>query len=129
MGLPKLKPHYITEQEYLDREKCSDIKHEYFDGEIFAVASAKINHQRLISTLTSKIYAHLDGTPCEVFSSDIKVRADKGDKYFYPDILVSCDNEDGESQFTELTLPVLEIYKRVDNEEMREFLNVEPQKI
>ncbi|MDD2864691.1 MAG: Uma2 family endonuclease [Methylococcales bacterium] len=198
MGLPKLKQHYITEQEYLDSEKLRDIRHEYIDGEIYAMSGAKLNHQRLISTLTSKIYAHLDGTPCEVFSSDIKVRADSGNKYFYPDVLVSCDNENGDSVFTEtprliievlskstrkydktfkricyqaipsleeyvlieqdhveievcrksenwqpnyyfiddevtftsidLTLPVLDIYKRVDNEEMREFLHAETQK-
>jgi Uma2 family endonuclease len=159
------------------------------------MSGGKLNHHRLISRLVQKIGNHLDGTPCEVFSSDIKVRTDKGNKYFYPDVLVSCDNKDGESLFTEsprliievlskstrkydktfkricyqaiptleeyvlieqdhveievcrksqdwksefyfiddeitfesidLTLPVLDIYKRVDNEDMREFLNSE----
>lgn len=198
MGLPQLKTHYMTEQEYLNSEKLREIRHEYIDGEIYAMSGGKVNHQRLIATLTSKIYAHLDGTPCEVFSSDIKVRTDAGNKYFYPDVLVSCNNEDGDSVFTEsprlivevlskstrkydktfkricyqaipsleeyvlieqdhveievcrksqnwksefyfiddeitfdsidLTLLVLDIYKRVDNEEMREFLNMNHQK-
>ncbi len=197
MGLPKLKSHYITEQDYLDSEKLREIRHEYIDGEIYAISGGKLNHHRLISRLVQQIGNHLDGTPCEVFSSDIKVRADSGNKYFYPDVLVSCDNKDGDSVFTEsprliievlskstrkydktfkricyqaipsleeyvlieqdrveievcrksqnwqsnyyfiddeitfesidLTLPVLDIYKRVDNEEMREFLNANNQ--
>jgi len=198
MGLPQLKTHYMTEQEYLDSEKLREIRHEYIDGEIYAMSGGKLNHQRLISRLVQQIGNHLEGTPCEVFSSDIKVRADAGNKYFYPDVLVSCNNEDGDSVFTEsprlivevlskstrkydktfkricyqaipsleeyvlieqdhveievcrksqnwksefyfiddeitfdsidLTLPVLDIYKRVDNEEMREFLNMNHQK-
>ncbi|MDD5214422.1 MAG: Uma2 family endonuclease [Methylococcales bacterium] len=198
MGLPKLKQHYITEQEYLDDEKRRDIKHEYFDGEIFAMAGASSNHQRLISRLVQKISNHLEDTPCEVFSSDMKVRADEGNKYFYPDVVVACEKQNDEPYFInspriiievlsnstrkfdkdlkrkiyqtiptfeeyvlieqdhveievcrksenwqsnyyfiddevtfasiDLTLPVLDIYKRVDNEEMREFLHAETQK-
>jgi Uma2 family endonuclease len=41
MGLPNYKNDYITEQEYLDNEKNTDVKHEYADGEIFAMAGAK----------------------------------------------------------------------------------------
>ncbi len=191
MSFPNYKVTYISEEEYLANEEISDIKHEYFDGEIFDMSGAKANHQRITMNVSGEFRNHLKGTPCEAFSSDMKVRADKGKKYFYPDVVVSC-NQDGESDFTEfprlivevlsdstrkfdknlkrqiyqaipsleeyvlieqdrveievcrkslnwqptsyfiddevtfesigLTLPVLEIYQRVDNQEMRNFL-------
>lgn len=101
MSLANCKTAYISEQDYLNAEKMSEIKHEYIDGEIRAMAGAKINHQRLVMTLGSELYRHLNGTPWEVFSSDLKVRADSGKKYFYPDVVVSCNNENGDSVFTE----------------------------
>lgn len=191
MNLPSFKANYISEQEYLEDEKVSEMKHEYFNGEIFSMSGGSINHQRLTGNVFAEFRQHLKSTPCEAFSSDMKVRADKGKKYFYPDVLVSCHNENGSSHFTEaprlivevlsgsthkydrtlkrdiyqtlpsleeyvlieqdfvrievsrrakawqsafyylddditftsidLTLPVLEIYQRVDNEELREF--------
>ncbi len=192
MNLPNYKPNFISEQDYLEDEKVRDTRCEYFDGEIFAMSGGSINHQRLTINVSSEFRNHLKGTPCEAFSSDIKVRADNGKKYFYPDVLVSCNNEDGNKHFSEspriivevlsnstrkfdknlkrqiyqtipsleeyvlieqdrveievcrksanwqptyyfiddeitfefvgLTLPVLELYQRVDNQEMRDFL-------
>lgn len=101
--------NYISEQEYLEDEKVSEIKHEYFDGEIFAMSGASTNHQRIVSNLVMNFGFHLKGTQYEVFSSDIKVRADKGNKYFYPDVLVSCNNENGSSHFTEAPRLIVEV--------------------
>lgn len=80
MSFPNYQSDYISEQDYLEREKISETKHEYFDGEIFAMAGASRSHQRIISNLVIDIGTHLKNTPCEVFSSDMKVRADKGKK-------------------------------------------------
>lgn len=192
MSVPSYKVTFISEEDYLKDEELRDIKHEYFDGEIFAMSGASVNHQRLTGNVFAEFRQHLKSTPCEAFSSDMKVRADKGKKYFYPDVLVSCNNDDGKTHFTEspriivevlsnstrkfdknlkrqiyqsipsleeyvlieqdrveitvfrksvnwqptyyfiedeitfesigLTLPVLEIYERVDNQEMQNFL-------
>ena len=84
MSLPNYKVAYISEQEYLAAERESEIKHEYFDGEIFAMSGAKTNHQRITMNVGGEFRTHLKGTPCEAFSSDMKVRADNGRKYFYP---------------------------------------------
>lgn len=108
MGLAILKTAYLSEQDYLDAEKVSDIKHEYFDGEIFAMSGAKANHQRVTGNIFAELRQHLKGTPCEAFSSDMKVRADEGNKYFYPDVVVSC-NQDGESDFTESPRLIVEV--------------------
>jgi len=112
MGLPQLKTHYITEQEYLDGEKRREIKHEYFDGEIYAMSGASSNHQRLISRLVQKISNHLEDTPCEVFSSDMKVRIDEGNKYFYPDVVVACEKENGDSYFINSPRLIVEVLSK-----------------
>ena len=109
MSLPNYNPDYISEQDYLEREKISETKHEYFDGEIFAMAGASRSHQRIISNLVIDIGTHLKNTPGEVFSSNMKVRADKGKKYFYPDVLVSCTKGDGDSHFEESPRIIVEV--------------------
>ena len=109
MNLPHYKIDYISEETYLEDEKMRDIKHEYFDGEIFAMAGASISHQRIISNLVINIGTHLKHSPCEVFSSDIKVRADSGKKYFYPDALVVCDNDDKDAYYTESPRIIVEV--------------------
>ena len=109
MNLPHYKIDYISEETYLEDEKMRDIKHEYVDGEIFAMAGASISHQRIISNLVINIGTHLKHTPCEVFSSDIKVRADSGKKYFYPDALVVCQNDDKDAYYTESPRIIVEV--------------------
>ncbi|MEI7796619.1 MAG: Uma2 family endonuclease [Methylococcaceae bacterium] len=109
MSFPNYQSDYISEQDYLEREKISETKHEYFDGEIFAMAGASRSHQRIISNLVIDIGTHLKNTPCEVFSSDMKVRADKGKKYFYPDVIVSCTKGDGDSHFEESPRIIVEV--------------------
>ena len=109
MNLPHYKIDYISEETYLEDEKMRDIKHEYVDGEIFAMAGASISHQRIISNLVINIGTHLKHSPCEVFSSDIKVRADSGKKYFYPDALVVCQNDDKDAYYTESPRIIVEV--------------------
>lgn len=109
MSLLNYQPNFISEQDYLDAEKCSEIKHEYFDGEIFAMAGASRSHQRLTINTVSAFHNHLKGTSCEAFSADMKVRADKGRKYFYPDVLVSCTKGDGDSYFEESPRLIVEV--------------------
>ncbi len=109
MSFPNYKPDYIGEQDYLEGEKVRETKHEYFDGEIFAMAGASRSHQRLTTNTLVAIANHLKDTPCEAFSSDMKVRADNGKKYFYPDVVVSCTKGDGDSHFEESPRLIIEV--------------------
>ena len=112
MSLAHYKIDDISEQNYLEGEKLSEIKHEYVDGEVYAMAGASKNHQRLIARLVQKIANHLDNTPCEVFSSDIKVRADNGKKYFYPDVLVVCSDDNTDDYYTESPRIIVEVLSK-----------------
>ena len=112
MSLAHYKIDDISEQNYLEGEKLSEIKHEYVDGEVYAMAGASKNHQRLIARLVQKLANHLDNTPCEVFSSDIKVRADNGKKYFYPDVLVVCSDDNTDDYYTESPRIIVEVLSK-----------------
>lgn len=109
MGLAISQTPHLTEQDYLEAEKVSDIKHEYFDGEIFAMAGASRSHQRLTTNTLVAFANHLKGTQCEVFSSDMKVRVDNGNKYFYPDVIVSCNKDETDNYYVESPRLIVEV--------------------
>lgn len=88
MGMPKLK-EYWTVEEYLEFEKTSPVRHEYVDGEIYAMAGESKNHNRIALDLSSIINQRLAGSRCEAFIEDIKVRVSPS-LYYYPDVVVAC---------------------------------------
>jgi len=98
----------ISPEEYLEFEKNSELKHEYFDGEIFAMVGARKNHNRISSNTSSILWNKLQSTQCEVFSSDMRVKIAAIEKYTYPDIVVACDRiEFLEDELDSLLNPVV----------------------
>ncbi|MBF0211664.1 MAG: Uma2 family endonuclease, partial [Desulfamplus sp.] len=83
-------------------------KHEYFDGEIFAMVGARKSHNR-VSSNTSRILGNqLLNRPCDVFISDMRVKIPEIEKYTYPDIVVACDKvEFIEEELDSLVNPVV----------------------
>ncbi len=104
------KQSFITEEEYLAGELDSDIKHEYIDGDIYAMAGTSKNHQRITVNMTRHLGNLLENTPCEPFSSDLKVKV--GSKYFYPDVMVVCDDDEVSEYFTESPTILIEVLSR-----------------
>ena len=93
MGLPQLKPR-LTEAQYLSWENSlGGQRHEFVDGEIFAMTGTRKSHNRVVLNLAPKLDAMLRGTPCEVFAIDVKVRVAEANAYFYPDIVVACPDQ------------------------------------
>ncbi len=103
---PKLSP-----KEYLTLEAGSPIKHEYFDGDVFAMAGATDAHVTIAGNLFAELRSHLRGSGCRVFISDMKARIESRNCFFYPDILVTCDPRDTETdtykRFPKLIIEVL----------------------
>jgi Uma2 family endonuclease len=83
------KPQYFTLKEYLAMEAVSETKHGYFYGEIYAMAGASPNHNRISSSTIGSLIAQLAKRPCDVFGSDQRVRV-SGVHYAYPDISIVC---------------------------------------
>jgi len=83
-----------TVEEYLAFEEESEIRHEFVDGQIYAMAGASENHNELTNTISAFILQQkLDGS-CRVYQSDMMVQA-ANEKLYYPDVLVVC----GERQY------------------------------
>lgn len=89
-----LTRHMLTHQEYLDWEALQEHKSEYYAGEVFAHAGASSKHTELAGNLFAIIHAHLKGKPCRVYISDMKLRVSEVDAFFYPDVMVTCDTRD-----------------------------------
>ena len=89
-----LTTRYLELEDYLQWEEQQEEKHEYVDGLIYAMAGASESHVGITSNLTSIILAHLKGSRCKVLSSDMRVNIAAKNIYYYPDILVTCDDRD-----------------------------------
>ena len=92
----------LTEEEYLARERAAEYKSEYFDGEMFAMSGASMQHNRLERNLIHHLSNALDGRPCEAFTSNLRIRV-SGRMYTYPDVSVVC----GEPQLADKEHDVL----------------------
>ncbi|WP_199245105.1 Uma2 family endonuclease [[Phormidium] sp. ETS-05] len=101
----------LTPEEYLELEAQSPIKHEYIDGEVYAMAGTTDTHNTIALNLATLIRRHLRGTDCRVYFADIKAQIEKQNCFYYPDLLVTCDPQDRETstykRFPKLIIEVL----------------------
>ncbi|MBD3886256.1 Uma2 family endonuclease [Phormidium tenue FACHB-886] len=88
---------YLTCEEYLQMEEHSPVKHEYIDGQIYAMGGANDAHVTIAGNLFALLRNHIRGTGCRIYISDMKARIESINRYFYPDILVTCDPRDRET--------------------------------
>src|SRR5690554_765826 len=84
------KHRILSEEDYLRMELDSPVRHEYVAGEVFAMTGTTLRHNVIAGNLFVALRAHLRATPCRVFMADIRVRVEKANAHYYPDILVSC---------------------------------------
>ena len=85
---------YITPEEYLELEENSPIKYEYIDGYIYAMAGALETHVTIALNLATLLRNHVRGSGFRVYISDMKARIESLNRFFYPDIMVTCDKRD-----------------------------------
>jgi Uma2 family endonuclease len=87
----------ITPEEYLQGELIAETKHEYYYGGVYAMAGASRAHVSITFNISGLLWQYLRGHKCSAYNSDMKVGIDGDNVYFYPDVLVSCDerNESG----------------------------------
>ncbi|HEX7860007.1 MAG TPA: Uma2 family endonuclease [Verrucomicrobiae bacterium] len=100
---------WITPDEYLEGELTSLVRHEYVSGQVFAMAGASDDHNRIAGNLFADLHAHLRGKRCEAFMNDMKVRAPENDAYYYPDVIVGCDPSDNNRYFRERPSHIFEV--------------------
>jgi Uma2 family endonuclease len=106
------KFQYMTVKEYLKFEETSEIRHEYVDGRIFAMTGATRRHNIISGNLFAALHAFLKGTPCRPFMEGMKARVKASNCFYYPDVMVACDKNDGESLYTEEPVLVIEVLSK-----------------
>ncbi len=83
------RQHYTIE-EYLQMENAATEKHEYYQGEIFAMSGAKLQHNIVTRNLLVWLTNKLKGNPCQPFCSDLRIHVEKNTLFTYPDLSVIC---------------------------------------
>jgi Uma2 family endonuclease len=96
----------LDPQAYLDWEKDQTEKHEYINGEIYAMVGARDTHVTVAGNVFALLREHLRGGPCRVYISDMKLRVEKANAFFYPDVFVTCDPRDRATDYYK-SYPVL----------------------
>jgi Uma2 family endonuclease len=104
MAIPqeKIRRRY-TAEEYLESERAAEYRHEFLDGQIFAMAGESLSHSRICINLTIEAGSKLKGKSCEALSPNMKVRTSSASLFAYPDLTIVC----GEPQFHDTKKDVL----------------------
>jgi len=87
----------FTEREYLDLERGSDEKHDFYQGEIFSMAGASERHNLIVSNVIGELRVQLKETPCRVYPGDMRLKIETTGLITYPDIMVIS----GKREFTD----------------------------
>jgi Uma2 family endonuclease len=96
---------YINLIEYLKAEDSSQTRHEYLNGQVFAMTGGSREHSLITGNIHNRLKNHLRGSGCQVFAADMKVRIETDNVFYYPDVVVTCNSQDTEKFF--LTKPCL----------------------
>lgn len=95
---------FLTSTEYLEIERKAEFKSEYFNGEVFAMAGTSRAHSRISTNVLRILDTQLLQRDCNVYSSDLRVKIRKVDKYTYPDVVLTCGREVFEDDYVDTLL-------------------------
>lgn len=96
-----------TAEEYLEMERNSPEKHEYYNGQVFAMSGAGTRHEIIISNLIISLGNKLKGKPCQPFGSNLRVHIPENTLYTYPDVSVVCKEDLVDDDEDNITKPIL----------------------
>ncbi len=89
-----LEKRRMTAAEFLAWEQTQPVKHEFVRGEVFMMTGGVDRNNTVAGNLYIALRAHLRGSPCRIYASDVKLRVEAADCYFYPDLMVTCSAAD-----------------------------------
>lgn len=94
----------ISREDYLRLERQANYKSEYHKGQVFAMAGASRNHNRIVTNVSTALDLQLKSRNCNNYSSDMRVSIQNGERYLYPDIVVTCGEEKFEDNNKDILL-------------------------
>jgi Uma2 family endonuclease len=98
----------MTFEEYLEFEKTSEVRHEFVDGFVFAMAGANNVHNLIAGSVFARAYLSATKAGCRAYMNDMKLRT-PSDKGYYPDVFVTCDPKDFETNIKTTACFILEV--------------------
>ncbi len=118
----------ISVEDYLKFELVSEVKHEFIDGQVYAMAGASANHDRISVNILRKFGNHLENSTCEPFTSDMKLKTSTGN-FRYPDCMVICDKDDENKFYKTKPVILVEVISRstrkIDKKDkLLEYINI-----
>ena len=99
MGYAQPMP-FLTAADYLAWEDAQTERHEYIDGEVFAMSGAEDRHATIAGNIYMALRQHLRGSPCRTYVSDVRLHVAAANAYFYPDVMVTCHPADHASRLS-----------------------------
>lgn len=103
--------YHVSPEDYLAAERKRTAKHEYLAGVEYQMAGASAGHNRIAGNLFAELRRQTEGSPCEVFTADLKVRivTATAEFYYYPDVTVDCSGIADSAQFAEQPRVIVEV--------------------
>jgi Uma2 family endonuclease len=99
----------MTVEAYLDWEQTQPERYEYWDGEVVAMTGTTRNHNRVSLNASKLLDDALTDRPCEVYIADVKVQVEPGRKFFYPDVVVTCDQREDDPTLIQFPCLIIEV--------------------
>jgi len=102
---------WISPEDYVEGERASEVRHEYVDGYVYAMAGASDDHNRISRIILTNLDNALRGKRCEPFGSDMKLKIPPtfADVFYYPDAFVTCDPADNAKYYRERPTVIFEV--------------------
>jgi len=98
----------LTPEQYLEAERAAEFKHEYYNGQIYAMSGGSYRHGQIIGNVTTELSNGLKRRPCSVVPQDLRLRVSPNGLYAYPDVIVICgDPRFADNQHDTLLNPAL----------------------
>ncbi len=117
----------LTTEEYLELEKRSEVRHEFVDGVLHAMAGDKKQNNRVVRRLVRLLDRRAEEKNCDVFFTVVKMKVDNN-RYRYPDVVVTCE-EDADEYLIEAPCAVFEVLSEStqstdETEKLEEYLKI-----
>jgi Uma2 family endonuclease len=122
MSVTARKYTFVSASDYLASDNDGQWRHEFVDGAVYAMSGASAHHGLIRGNVSASLINHVPES-CEVFSAELKlrVRTNETERYYYPDVFVTCDPTDREPYFRNTATLVVEVLspstERVDRTE------------
>lgn len=105
---PAPKYNYISPEEYLEKERVTESRNEYYDGHIITLSGTSFEHNTIEVNLVKRVGSFLDDTNCRMLPSHMRVTTPSHDSYMYPDALIYCGKPEFEdNRFDTLLNPAV----------------------